>query len=49
MERGLRENSPGARENFRRYDWNAEVKTTLRSKIEQYNWGLLQGMLEARR
>jgi hypothetical protein len=49
MERGLRANPPGARENFRTYDWNAEMNTTLRSKIEQYNWGLLQGMLEARR
>jgi hypothetical protein len=48
MERGLRANPLDARENFRTYDWTEELNATLRPKIEQSNWGLLQGMLEAK-
>ncbi len=45
----LRANPPGARENFRTLDWNVEMRSTMRSKIELYNWGLLQGLLETKR
>ena len=48
MEHGLQANPPGARDNFRTYDWNEEMNSTIRRKLEQYNWGLLQGMLEAK-
>jgi hypothetical protein len=49
MENGLRANPPGARDNFRTSDGNEEMNSTIRRKLEQYNWGLLQGMLEAKR
>jgi len=49
MEQGLRAMPPGARENFRTSAGNDEMEITIRRKLEQYNWGLLQGMLEAKR
>ena len=45
MQRGLR----GQRaEVFRTFDWDVEMNYTVRTKVKQFNWGLLQGMLEAR-
>lgn len=32
---------------FRTYDWDVEMKYTIHAKVRQYNWGLLQGLLEA--
>jgi hypothetical protein len=49
MERGLRASAKGTRELFRTYAWDVEMKLTVEAKIEQFNWGLLQGLLEARR
>jgi hypothetical protein len=46
MERGLRE---GHAEVFRTYAWDVEMNSTVRAKVNKFNWGLLQGMLEARR
>ena len=48
MKRGLGKDSQGSRENFRTYAWDVEVNSTVRAKVEQYKWGLLQAMLEAR-
>jgi hypothetical protein len=45
MERGLRE---AGSELFRTYAWDVEMKGTVQRKVRQYNWGLLQGKLEAR-
>jgi hypothetical protein len=49
MQRGLRVNPTGTSELFRTYDWDVEVSLSVKSKIAQFDWGLLQGMLEARR
>jgi hypothetical protein len=46
MERGLRE--PG-KENFRTYAWDVETSYTMGAKVKQFQWGLLQGLLEANR
>jgi hypothetical protein len=43
MVRGLRDANP-----FRTYDWEVEMSFTVRSKVKQYDWGLLQGKLEAK-
>jgi hypothetical protein len=32
---------------FRTYDWDVEIKYTIRAKVRRYDWGLLQGLLEA--
>jgi len=48
MERGLGKDRKGSRENFRTYTWDVEVNYTVRAKVQQYNWGMLQGMLEAK-
>lgn len=48
MERGLGKNLKGSRENFRTFAWDVEVNYTVRAKVQQYNWGMLQGMLEAK-
>jgi hypothetical protein len=48
MKRGLGKDVHGSRENFRTYAWDVEVNHTVRAKVKQYKWGLLQGMLEAR-
>jgi hypothetical protein len=32
---------------FRTYDWEVELGYTIRAKIRQYCWGLLQGLLES--
>jgi hypothetical protein len=49
MERGLRASAKGTRDIFRTYAWDVEMSYTVESKIKQFNWGLLQGLLEARR
>ena len=46
MERGLRE---GSGETFRTYDLAVETNFTVATKVKQFNWDLLRGMLEARR
>jgi hypothetical protein len=46
MERGLRR--PGGSEVFRTYAWDVEMNYTVSAKVAQFNWGLLQGKLEAR-
>ena len=48
MERGLGKDRKGLRENFRTYTWDVEENYTVRAKVQQYNWGMLQGMLEAK-
>lgn len=45
MERGLRAQYGKV---FRTFKWNAEMSYTVRPKVKQFNWGLLQGMLEAK-
>lgn len=45
MQRGLR--SPDT-EVFRFHTWDREMGYAVKSKVEQFNWGLLQGKLEAR-
>jgi hypothetical protein len=45
MKRGLRE---GHTDIFRTYAWDVELDYTVRAKVKQFNWGLLQGLLEAR-
>ena len=44
MERGLRTQFP----DFRPFAWDVEVNLTVRAKVREYSWGLLQGQLEAR-
>jgi hypothetical protein len=34
---------------FRTYGWDVEMNYTVTKKVSQYDWGLLQGMLEAHR
>ncbi len=46
MQQGLREHGD---ENFATYDWHVEMNYTVRAKVQRFDWGLLQGMLEARR
>ena len=38
----------GRREIFRTYAWDVEMKYTVGAKVKQFDWGLLQGKLEAR-
>ena len=45
MQRGLRRLGT---ENFRTYAWDVEMSWTVKEKVKQYNWGLLQGKLEAK-
>ena len=45
MRRGLR--APN-KEPFRTYDWDVEMSYSVKAKVNRFNWGLLQGMLEAR-
>jgi hypothetical protein len=45
MEQGLRRPQS---EVFRTYAWDVEMKYTVRAKTEQFQWGLLRGLLEAR-
>jgi hypothetical protein len=45
MQRGLRR--PDA-ELFRTYAWDVEMNYTVKAKVEQFGWGLLQGKLEAK-
>jgi hypothetical protein len=33
---------------FRTYAWDVEMKYTEAAKTEQFQWGLLRGLLEAR-
>ena len=47
MERALRAN-PGASELFRTYAWDVELDHTVKAKTDQFNWGLLQGLLEGK-
>lgn len=46
MERGLRAGSNAAGGSFRTYAWQVDLNYTVKAKVEQYNWGMLQGMLE---
>jgi hypothetical protein len=46
MQRGLRQ---GHAEIFRTYAWDVELNYTVGFKVQQFTWGLLQGLLEARR
>lgn len=32
--------------NFRTYDWDVELSYSVKAKAKQYDWGLLQGLLE---
>jgi hypothetical protein len=48
MERGLCANPGGPREIFRTYAWDVEMSYTVGAKVGQFDWGLLQGKLEAR-
>jgi hypothetical protein len=48
MQRGLRRPDAKLTEVFRTYAWDVELNYTVRAKVEQYNWGLLQGKLEAK-
>ena len=43
-QRGLRRPGPGER--FRNYDLDVELTYTVRAKVSQFDWGLLQGKLE---
>ncbi len=45
MERGLRGTDATG---FRTYTWDVEMKYTVHSKAKRYDWGLLQGKLEAK-
>jgi hypothetical protein len=45
MQRGLRGRDG---EVFRTYAWEVEVSYTVKKKIKQFNWGLLQGKLEGK-
>lgn len=45
MERGQREPGP---DRFRTYALDVELENTVHAKVRQFNWGLLQGKLEAR-
>jgi hypothetical protein len=45
MQRALR---TADSELFRTYDWNVEMKYTVAAKVKQFDWGLLQGKLEAK-
>jgi hypothetical protein len=44
MQRGLRQEHA---EIFRTYAWDVEMNNTVHFKVERFNWGLLQGLLEA--
>jgi hypothetical protein len=46
MQRGLREANY---ESFRTYAWDVELNYTVRAKTQRFDWGLLQGLLEAER
>jgi hypothetical protein len=46
MRRGLRQ---AQREIFPTYAWDVELSYTVHAKVTQFNWGLLQGLLEAQR
>jgi hypothetical protein len=46
VQRGLRQ---GHAEVFRTYAWDVEMNYTVGFKVQRFNWGLLQGLLEARR
>jgi hypothetical protein len=43
--RALRE--PGV-ERFRTYAWDVEMSFTVKAKVKQFDWGLLQGKLEGK-
>jgi hypothetical protein len=34
---------------FRTYDFNVELNYTVAAKVRQFNWGLLEGLMEAER
>jgi hypothetical protein len=48
MDRGLRAAPKGARDIFRTYAWDVELGYTVKAKVGRYDWGLLQGKLEAK-
>jgi hypothetical protein len=45
LQRGLRR---GEHARFRTYAWDVELDHTVRAKVKQFAWGLLQGKLEPR-
>ena len=45
MRRGLQAHG---RDNFTTYGWDVEMSYTVKAKVRRFDWGLLQGMLEAR-
>ena len=45
MRRGLKTSSG---ETFRTYAFDVELSYTVKTKAKQYEWGLLQGLLEAK-
>jgi hypothetical protein len=47
MDRALRRNPSVPGELFRSYDWNVEIGYTVRAKVNRYDWGMLQGLLES--
>ena len=49
MGRALRATPPRQGELFRTYDWDVELGYTVRAKVRRYDWGLLQGLLEAQK
>jgi hypothetical protein len=48
MARAFRDNPKSNGELFRTYSWDVEMSYTTSAKTGQYNWGLLQGKLEAK-
>jgi len=48
LNRGLRADPKRYGEHFRTYAWDVEMSYTMKAKTEQFNWGLLQGKLEAK-
>jgi hypothetical protein len=47
MQRGLRVDPQVRSRLFRTYAWDVEMKYTVRAKVRRFDWGLLQGLLEA--
>ena len=45
MERGLRK--PDTK-SFNTYTWDVEMSYTVKAKVKEFDWGLLQGLLEGK-
>jgi hypothetical protein len=48
MTNARRELRGSGNELFRTYAWDVELKYTVHAKVKRYDWGLLQGKLEAK-